>query len=156
VGTGCRIITREFGTEPFLIRIGDRVTVADGVRFLTHDGAHWLIRDDQGRRYRYAPIEIGDDVFVGAGATLMPGVRIGSRCIVAAGAVVTKSVPTGTVVAGVPAAIIGLFDEFEAKSLAQSATDAARQRFAGDMKQWVSSIAQEELVPELSVRPDVS
>ena len=74
------------------------------------------MHEDEGRRhYSYAPISIGDDVFVGARAVLMPGVRIGYRCVVAAGAVVVKSVPPGTIVGGNPARVIGTFDAFEAK-----------------------------------------
>ena len=51
-------------------------------------------------------INVGDDVWIGANAIILPGVRIGSGSVVAAGAVVTKDVPPFTVVAGVPAKII--------------------------------------------------
>lgn len=151
VGDNCRIITKYFGTEPFLIRIGSRVTVADGVRFLTHDGAHWLVRDDRGRRFQYGRIEIGDDVFVGAGAILMPGVRIGSRCIVAAGAVVTRSVPDGTIVAGVPARIIGDFNRFETQSLATAPAEHDRQQ-GSDFEEWVLSVTERNFRPNLSAK----
>lgn len=117
VGPGCRIFCRDFGSEPWLIAIGSRVTVAAGVRLLTHDGAAWLVRDDKGRRYRYGRIEIGSDVFIGADAIIMPGVRIGSRVIVGAGSVVTRSVPDGVVVGGNPARIIGEFDDYCAHAL---------------------------------------
>lgn len=40
-----------------------------------HDGSNWLFRDGRGRRYRYARIELGNDPFLGANATVMPGVR---------------------------------------------------------------------------------
>ena len=56
-------------------------------------------------------IEIGDNVFIGANATIMYGIKIGSNVIVAANAVVTKDVPDGTVVAGIPAKSIGCFNE---------------------------------------------
>jgi acetyltransferase-like isoleucine patch superfamily enzyme len=117
VGQGCRIYTRNFGSEPWLITIGNRVTVATEVIFVTHDGATWLVRDEKGRRFRFSPVEIGDDVFVGVRSIIMPGVRIGNRCIVGAGSVVNKSVPSGFVVAGVPARIIGQFDDFEERAL---------------------------------------
>lgn len=48
-------------------------------------------------------IQIGDNVWLGAGVVVLDGVRIGDNCIVGAGSVVTKSVPDGTTVAGVPA-----------------------------------------------------
>lgn len=113
VGAGCRIYTRIFGSEPFLISIGDRVTITSGVRLLTHDGSTWLIRDADGNRYqRYLPLKIGDDVFVGVDAIIMPGVTIGSRVVIGAGSVVTRDVPDGVVIAGNPARVIRDFDSF--------------------------------------------
>lgn len=52
-----------------------------------------------------APVVIGDDCWIGAGAIILPGVTIGNRSIVAAGAVVTRDVPEGVLVAGVPAMV---------------------------------------------------
>lgn len=117
VGTGCRIYTRNFGSEPWLITIGDRVTVTSGVQFLTHDGSTWLTRDAKGRRYRYARIQVGSDAFIGVNAILLPGVRVGSRVIIGAGSVVTKSVSDGLVVAGNPARVVGRFEDYEKKAL---------------------------------------
>ena len=54
-----------------------------------------------------APIHIGKSVWLGSHVTVLPGITIGDGAIVAAGAVVTKDVPAGTTVAGVPAQIIG-------------------------------------------------
>lgn len=110
VGEGCRILSHLFGSEPWLISVGNRVTISSGVRILTHDGTGWLFRDDLGRRFRYARVHIGDDVFVGIGSIIMPGVHVGDRCVVGAGSVVTKSVPSGSVVAGNPAKLITTYD----------------------------------------------
>jgi acetyltransferase-like isoleucine patch superfamily enzyme len=116
VGEGCRIYSLVISSEWELLSIGNRVTVSSDVLFITHDGVGWLFADDQGRRhYSLARIEIGDDVFVGARSTIMPGVRIGNRCVVAAGSVVTKSVPDGSVVGGNPAKLIGTYDALGAK-----------------------------------------
>jgi acetyltransferase-like isoleucine patch superfamily enzyme len=52
------------------------------------------------------PVVIGDDVWIGANAVILPGVTIGRHCVVAAGAVVTKDVPDNTVVGGVPAKVL--------------------------------------------------
>ncbi len=54
-----------------------------------------------------APVVIEDDVWIGAHVTVLKGVRIGSGAVVGAGAVVTRDVPTGAIVAGVPATVIG-------------------------------------------------
>ena len=53
VGTDCRIFTTRFGSEPWLIEIGNKVTVTSGVKILTHDGPTWLFNDDKGRRFLY-------------------------------------------------------------------------------------------------------
>ena len=112
VGSNCRIYIRDFGSEPFLVEIGDKVTVAAGVRFLTHDGASWLV-EDEGIRYQlYGKILVGNNIFIGANAILMPGISIGDDCVIGAGSVVTRSVPQGSVVAGNPARIIKSFSDF--------------------------------------------
>ena len=116
VGEGCRLYSMQISSEWELLTIGDRVTVSSDVLFITHDGTGWLFRDEQGRRhYSLGRIEIGNDVFIGARATIMPGVRIGDRCVVAAGSVVTRSVPDGHVVGGNPARIISTYEALAAK-----------------------------------------
>lgn len=124
VGDGCRIYILSWGSEPFLVTIGSRVTVSSKVRFITHDGSTWLIRDEAGRRYqKYRPIVVGDDVFIGSGSIIMPGVTIGSQVIVGAGSVVTKNVPDGAVVAGNPAKYIRSFSSLREKVVATCPLD---------------------------------
>lgn len=59
------------------------------------------------------PIKIGNDVWIGGNASILPGVVIGNNVIVAAGAVVTRNVPDNSMVAGVPARIIKNLDSSE-------------------------------------------
>lgn len=116
VGEGCRLYSLQISSEWELLSIGDRTTVSSDVLFITHDGVGWLFADEQGRRhYWLARIDIGSDCFIGAGATILPGVRIGNRCVVAAGSVVTRSVPDGSVVGGNPAKLIGTYDALRDK-----------------------------------------
>lgn len=87
--------------------IGHHVNLAQGITVtaLNHnfsDASKHI--DEQGISTR--PVVIGNDVWIGANAVILPGVTIGSHCVVAAGAVVTKDVPSNTMVAGVPAKII--------------------------------------------------
>jgi len=59
------------------------------------------------RRVEYGkPVEIGDDVWVGGGAIILPGVRIGSRSVIGAGSVVTRDIPEGVLAAGNPCRVI--------------------------------------------------
>ena len=115
LGRDVRIVGKpEFGGEPYLITIGDHVTVSAHVEFVTHDGATWVFRDRPEYRglQRFGAIEIGNNCFIGTRSVILPGVRIGDNCVVGAGSVVTRSVPEGTVVAGAPARAICTYDEY--------------------------------------------
>lgn len=85
------------------ITIGDGSLIGHRVILATLN--HGIAPDDRHTLYP-APIIIGKNVWVGAGATILPGVTIGDNAIIAAGAVVTKDVPENTIVAGVPAKTI--------------------------------------------------
>jgi acetyltransferase-like isoleucine patch superfamily enzyme len=85
------------------LRIGSRVMIASHVVITTRshpiDLPRYAIPVD-------AAIQIGDDVWIGAGAVILPGVSVGDGAVVAAGAVVSENVPPHCVVAGVPARVI--------------------------------------------------
>lgn len=116
VGEGCRIYITQWGSEPFLISIGDRVTITSGVRLITHDGSTWLIRDEKSERYqKYLPISIGSDVFIGLNTLIMPGVTIGNNVVIGAGSVVTKNIPDNSVAVGNPARVISTYDALDKK-----------------------------------------
>tara|TARA_Y100000296_G_scaffold86642_2_gene127128 strand:+ start:669 stop:1256 length:588 start_codon:yes stop_codon:yes gene_type:complete len=91
------------------IKIGERVSIAQNV-FITGENrvkdetSGGLLPVSEGLDIR--PVEIGNGVWIGAGAIILPGVSLGDGVVVAAGAVVTKSFPGGVVVAGIPAKII--------------------------------------------------
>lgn len=85
------------------IYLGDRVLVGHNVVLATLN--HSLDPAHRGDLHP-APIRIGNDVWIGANATVLPGVTIGDGAVVAAGAVVTRDVPPLTVVGGVPARVI--------------------------------------------------
>lgn len=87
-------------------RIGKFVSIAPNVVIVgsNHNYKEHSLIKKQGLSSK--GIEIGDDVWIGANATILDGVSIGDGCVVAAGAVVTKSIPNYSVVAGVPATII--------------------------------------------------
>ena len=89
---------------PFYTDFGKNIHIGNQV-FINAD---CKFQDDPEKRQQLhpAPIHIGKRVWVGANATILPGVTIGDNSVVAAGAVVTKDVPADTVVGGVPARVI--------------------------------------------------
>jgi UDP-3-O-[3-hydroxymyristoyl] glucosamine N-acyltransferase len=118
VGSDCRFIGitgATFGSEPFLIRIGHHVTITAGVRFITHDGGVWIFRREDPDLDAFGPITVEENVFIGTNAVLMPGIRIGSNSIIAAGAIVTRDIPAGSVAAGIPARRIKSVEEYHRK-----------------------------------------
>lgn len=120
IGERC-IIHRlaNFGSEPYLVSLGDHVRVNKGVEFVTHDGGMWVFREtvNGGETITlFGCIVVGDNVHIGTNAIIMPGVRIGNNCVIGCGAVVTHDVPDNTVAAGVPARIIETVDEYYAKN----------------------------------------
>ena len=89
------------------VKIGNNVNLAQGITVtaLNHNLSDSNKRiDEQGVSTN--PVTIEDDVWIGANAVVLPGVKIGNHCVVAAGAVVTKDVPPHSLVAGVPAKVI--------------------------------------------------
>ena len=86
------------------IEMGEKVTLAERVLILTHTNVGYRDHPLQAHLPTMAaPVSIGAGSFVGAQATILPGVKLGSRCLIAAGSVVTRDVPPGTLAAGVPA-----------------------------------------------------
>ena len=93
------------------ITIGDNVKLGGGVKVYTTD-FHCL--DYQKRRdqkvdmteRKYAPVTIGNDCFIGAGAFILKGVKIGDRSIIGAGSVVTKDIPADCIAGGNPCKVI--------------------------------------------------
>jgi len=87
------------------VRIGNHAMIGPGVQIYT--AAHPLQADARNEGWEVAkPVVIEDDVWIGGSAILLPGVTVGRNAVVGAGAVVTRSVPADTVVAGNPAKII--------------------------------------------------
>jgi acetyltransferase-like isoleucine patch superfamily enzyme len=111
MGEGCVIQTNVTITDPAHVRLGRNVHLT-GCTLFGHDGTVAMLKQMSGRRLdRVGKIDIGDNVFVGHQAIIMPGITIASNVVVGAGAVVTKNVPRNMIVAGSPARPIGTFDE---------------------------------------------
>jgi acetyltransferase-like isoleucine patch superfamily enzyme len=96
---------------PELITIEDDVTVSFRVTVIVHDDARRLDRVEAGAGHgTVAPVTLRRGCYLGAGCMLLPGVTVGARAVVAAGAVVTRDVEPAVVVAGVPARVVKTLD----------------------------------------------
>lgn len=116
LGKNCRLIGNvEFGSEPYLVKIGDHVSVTNSM-FITHDGGVWVFRDEMPDLDVIKPINVGDNVFIGANCVILPGVNIGSNVVIGACSLVTQDVPSNSVFGGVPAKKIKELAEYQEKT----------------------------------------
>lgn len=99
------------GSFPWLVEIGNNVTLAPEVLILTHDGSTKKILDYS----KVGMVTIDDNVFVGAKTTILPNTHIGENTIVGANSVVSGKFPKDVVIAGNPAKIIMSLNEFKEK-----------------------------------------
>lgn len=104
-------------SEAYLITIGNHCALTEGVKIFTHGGAR-VARGKYPNFDLFGKVVLGDRVYVGSGAQIMPGVTIGDNVLIAAGSVVTKSIPSNIVVAGNPAKYICSLDEYIERNLA--------------------------------------
>ena len=106
IGGGCRIFSTLSTPEPYLIEIGNNVTISTGVNLITHDNC--AIKCFEHATDFVGSIKIGSNCFIGAGVIILPGVRIADNVIIGAGSVVTKSLlEAGAIACGNPAKPIG-------------------------------------------------
>lgn len=97
---------------PWLVEIGNNVTIAPDSLILSHDGSTKKVLGYS----RIGKVVISDNVFIGAKCIILPNTKIGTNSIVGAGSIVCQNVPDNVVVAGNPARIICSLDEFRSKN----------------------------------------
>ena len=122
IGRGTRImgsVYKMFSEEAYLITIGEDCLISSEVTILTHDGSVDVMRKEYPKADVIKPVNIGDNVFIGHRAIIMPGVTIGSNVVIGAGSIVNKDVPSNTVYAGVPAKFIKTIEEYKAAMIPQ-------------------------------------
>lgn len=144
---GERCILRSPGTtrldtqRPELITIGNNVDMNKNFQILTHDWGSRVFR----AKYHdllnsTGQVVIGDNIYFGTDVIVLGGVTIGSNCIIAAGSVVTKSIPDNSVAAGVPCRVLCTLDEYYAKRKQNALSEAVErvkcfiERFGRDPK----------------------
>jgi acetyltransferase-like isoleucine patch superfamily enzyme len=101
-----------FGTEPWLINIGNNVHIVSGCNFVNHDGGVLILRSKHPNLEITKRISVGNNVYIGINCTVLPGVSIGNNVIIGAGSIVTRNIPDNSVAAGVPARVIKSIDEY--------------------------------------------
>lgn len=124
IGKDCDICrSASFGSEPYLIRLGNHVRVNAGVNFVTHDGGYWILRnknagygDEFKNADKFGMISVKDNVHIGTNAIIMLGVTIGENVVIACGAVVTHDVPPNSIWGGVPAHEIESLEQYAEKA----------------------------------------
>lgn len=102
IGKNVKLYSDLNTNEPYLISIGDDVTISGGVSFITHDNS--IIKMTEDKTLVLGRITIGSKCFIGYGSVILPGIELGNNVIVGAGSIVTKSFKEeGTIIAGNPA-----------------------------------------------------
>ena len=111
IGKNCYIDTKNWSSEPYLVTIGNNCQITHCVSIYTHGGGQ-AVRAFDPIFDVFGKVVIEDWAYIGAYSLIMPGVTIGEGALVAAGSVVTKSVPPHTVVGGNPARYICTTEEY--------------------------------------------
>ncbi len=122
---------------PWLISVGDNVTLATGAKLLAHDAS----TPRAGVHTKIGIVQIGNNVFIGANSIVLCNTRIGDNVIVGAGSVVTHDIPSNSVYAGSPAKFVCTFEEFAKKHQENQNTHPRFSQHRWD--EWASASPEE-------------
>ena len=113
-------------TRPWMIEIGNNVSITNGVTILTH-GYDWSVfKGKYGDVLGSAGhVKIGDNVFIGMNATILKGVNIGNNVVIGANSLINKDVPDNCVVVGNPQRIVSDIDSYLERRRAAQVSEAA-------------------------------
>jgi acetyltransferase-like isoleucine patch superfamily enzyme len=101
-----------FGSEPYLVSIGNQVTISHDVDFITHDGGLRIARAKYPNAYLYGRIRVADQCFLGAHCVLLLGAKVGTGSVIGSGSIVTGEIPSGVVAIGAPAKPIKSVEDY--------------------------------------------
>ena len=149
IGDNNFIASKFWSSEPYLITIGNNCGITGGVKMFTHGGGR-VARVRYPNFDIFGRVTIGNHVYIGTNALIMPGVTIGDNALVAAGSVVTKSVPANVVVGGNPAKIICTVDEYIEHNLKYNTNSKSMSR--SEKKQMLLNLEDKFFVtkPEMT------
>lgn len=112
------INVENFGSEPWLITLGNNILTSSNVHFITHDGSVSVLNNlhfEDKKLDLFGEIKVGNNVFIGFNSTILYGAEIGDNVIIGANSLVNKKLESNYVYAGVPAKKICTVEEFYAK-----------------------------------------
>jgi len=104
-GENCHFGSKNFGSEPYLIEIGDNFKTSSGVSYITHDGSVHVLRNKYKELDKidlFGKIKIGNNVFIGLNCIILPSTVIEDNVIIGAGSVVRGHLKANSIYAGVP------------------------------------------------------
>lgn len=103
-----------FGSEPFLVEIGNDTRIASGVTFVTHSGATINVRKIDGYEEvrNFGHIKVGNNCAIGSNSVILQNVEIGDNCVLGANSVLSDSMPSNTVYMGNPAKYICEIEDY--------------------------------------------
>lgn len=122
---------------PWLISVGNDVTLSSNVRILAHDASTVKV----GAHTKIGIVKIGNNVFIGADSIVLCNTRIGDNVIIGAGSVVTHDIPSNSVYAGSPAKFVCSFSEFQEKHLRNLKTKPYFDKYRWD--EWANASEKE-------------
>ena len=143
VGQGVSVMGNvNFGSEPYLIQLCDKVRISYDVLFVTHDGGTYAFRNLEKYKnvVKFGKIVVGKGSFIGARSIILPGVKIGEHCVIGAGSVVTKDVPDNSVVCGVPAKVVCSLEQYAEKALNSMPDGFDYEEYNQDKKGYLKRI----------------
>lgn len=91
VGKGSNFVSMpSFGSEPWIVSIGEHTNISSNVSFVTHDGGRWVLDHlypSEAPFYKIGKIQVGNNCFVGMNVIIMPNVKISDNCVIGGGGV---------------------------------------------------------------------
>ncbi len=145
IGEHTRILgsVLDFGTEPYLIKIGDKCLFSGGVLFFNHDAGTRVLNQlgyfGENWFDKIAPIKIGDNVFIGNSSIILAGSEIGDNSIIGAGSIVSGVIPSYSVAVGIPAKVICTVDEYYNKNLKRGTFYPTQEMSKKEKKEYLLS-----------------
>jgi len=144
IGKGSRLncVVDGFGSEPYLVTIGENCVIAAHVNFITHDGGINVLNNlnyFSSKSDIIAPIKVGNNVYIGMDAYIMPGVTIGNNVIIGAKAVVTHDIPDNSVAVGIPARVIKNIDDYYNNAISKGVVYPTKGLTSSEKREYLAN-----------------